>query len=240
MIQDTAYSNTDEEYREICDFLDGVATQAPYMLWESGRMNFWRYNVHANRDAHDPFISDNVHIWRDTGIVGFSFACHFENIRTYDLKQVEFSYALEAGFTIQTFSESLDYAGRVALVRSAFGISRYTKTNLKQLMASPDYIDAYNLSVLSPEGQQVAYCIGWHERAKAHRGYIEPVATHADYRRRGFAKALSKECFRRMKANGVKTVEIASRAEPDVSNYLYDSLLPQSKREVHKYVKRLT
>jgi hypothetical protein len=31
--------------------------------------------------------------------------------------------------------------------------------------------------------------------------------------------------------------EIASRAEPNVSNYLYDTLSPQTKREVHKYAK---
>jgi hypothetical protein len=41
-----------------------------------------------------------------------------------------------------------------------------------------------------------------------------------------------------MKANGIHTVEIASRAEPDISNYLYDALSPQTKREVHKYAKK--
>ncbi len=59
------------------------------------------------------------------------------------------------------------------------------------------------------------------------------------YRRRGFASAVIKECFRRMKANGIRTVEIASRAEPDVSNYLYDSLHPRTKREVYKYAKAM-
>jgi hypothetical protein len=44
-------------------------------------------------------------------------------------------------------------------------------------------------------------------------------------------------CFARMKANGIRIVEIASRAEPAVSNYLYDALSPQIKREVHKYTK---
>jgi len=40
-----------------------------------------------------------------------------------------------------------------------------------------------------------------------------------------------------MKADGIQTVEISSRAEPAVENFLYDSLSPQTKREVHKYVK---
>ena len=51
------------------------------------------------------------------------------------------------------------------------------------------------------------------------------------------ASAAIKECFRRMKANGIRTVEIASRAEPNISNFLYDSLHPQTKREVHKYAR---
>jgi mycothiol synthase len=296
---DTAYTNTDEEYQEICDFLNVLSTNDPCMLWESGRMNFWRYNVHANKDPDGPFFRENVHVWRaENGPVvtlliseygendlfvevmpeyqevypgifrwiddhwaktrtaieidvyrddeekirrleaqGFQFKCHFENKRTYDLEHLNLEYALEAGFSVQAFSESPDCESRVALVQSAFDNPRYTEGNLKGLMSSPDYIDQYNLVVVSPEGMHVAYCVGWHEHALEHAGYIEPVGTHSAYRRRGFATAVIKECFRRMKANGIRTVEIASRAEPNVSNYLYDSLHPQIRREVHKYAK---
>ncbi|MEZ4680099.1 MAG: GNAT family N-acetyltransferase [Caldilineaceae bacterium] len=301
-VHDAAYRNTDEEYAEICEFLDRLSTQDPFMLWESGRMNYWRYNIHANKKPDYLFFRDNVHLWRtDThelvGLCiseygendlfievlpayqqiypaifdwiegtwaatrvaieidvfnddaqkihrleaqGFSFLAHFENKRIYDLEQVELGYTLEPGFTIQRFSASRDFAGRVALVRSAFGNTRYTEANIQGLMASPDYIDEYNLSVVAPDGQQVAYCIGWHDRSKAQAGYIEPVGTHAAFRRRGFAKAINRECFRRMKANGIKTVEIASRAEPDVANFLYNALGPASKREVHKYGKQVS
>lgn len=297
---DTVYSNSEEEYREICDFLDRSSTKTPFVLWESGRMNFWRHNVHASKDRDDRFFRDNVHVWRSNageivglciseygnndlfievlpgyeGIYadifrwidncwattrgtieidlfsqdvqkirrlkarGFSFVCHSENKRIYDLERLDLGYSLEEGFTIQAFSESLDFASRVALVQSAFDNPRYTEANLKGLMASPDYIDEYNLAILSPDKQHVAYCIGWHDSAQEGWGYIEPVGTHAAYRRRGFARAVIQECFARMKANGIHTVEIASRAEPHISNYLYDALSPQTKRKVHKYVKK--
>lgn len=218
---DTVYSNTEEEYQEICEFLDRLSVKTPFVLWESGRMNFWRYNVHASKEREDRFFGDNVHVWRSNtreivgiciseygnndllievlpgheGIYsdifrwidncwaatratieidvlsqdvqkihrlktrGFSFVCHFENKRTYDLERLDLGYALEEGFTIQAFSEL-------------------------------------------------------------------------------FAKAVIKECFARMKANGIHTVEIASRAEPDISNYNYDALSPQTKRKVHKYAKK--
>jgi ribosomal protein S18 acetylase RimI-like enzyme len=300
--KDAIYTNTDEAYREICDFLDALAPLDPYMHWESGRMNFWRYNVHGDRDPADPFFRENVHLWRaEDGVMvalfiseygendffvevlpaykeiypdifrwvedhwaktrttieidvfsddadkirrltsmGFRFKRHFENKRTYDLDALDLDDTMEEGFTVQAFSESLNYASRVALVRSAFDSSTYTESRLRSLMASPDYIDAYNLSVVSPEGQHVAYCVGWRDNTQDDAGYIEPVGTHADFRRRGFASAVIKACFRRMKADGIKTVEIASRAEPNVSNVLYDSLHPVTKREVHKYVKAMT
>ena len=71
-VHDMAYGNTDEEYHEICDFLNALSTRDPFMHWESGRMNFWRYNVQANREPQDRFFRENVHIWRtpNQGIIG--------------------------------------------------------------------------------------------------------------------------------------------------------------------------
>ena len=264
-------------------------------------MNFWRYNVHADKDPQDPFFRDNVHLWwsDDSRIVGlciseygendlfievfpdhhgvypdifrwinntwaakreeievdilgedqkkigllhadgFAFKCHFENKRIYDLDEIDLGYQLEDGFSIQAFSDASDYAGRVALVQSAFDNPNYTEHKLKGLMASPDYIDEYHLIVISPEGKPVAYCVGWHSQADVQSGYVEPVGTHAAFRQRGFAKAVIRACFTRMKSNGIKWVEIASTAEPAVANYLYDSLSPKSKREVHRYSKKI-
>ncbi|MCP5098722.1 MAG: GNAT family N-acetyltransferase [Chloroflexi bacterium] len=295
-----AYGNTEEEYQEIIGFFNTLSTQDPNMLWESGRMNFWRYNVHADKNPQDQFFRDNVHVWRsenreivgvclseyggndlfievspeyheiypdifrwihDSWAVtreeieidifgadrkkiawlekhGFSFQCHYENKRTYDLDDIDLSYQLEDGFKIQMFSESNDYAGRVALVQNAFDNLDYTETRLKGLMSSPDYIDEYHLIVVSPDNQLVAYCVGWHA-ANENSGYIEPVGTHAEFRQRGFAKAINRECFTRMKANGIKVAEIASSAEPDIANYLYESLSPRDKREVHRYSKKV-
>ena len=300
-ITESDYTNTDEEYQEVCHFLDALSEQDSNMLWESGRMNYWRYNVHAEKDPQDRFFKENVHIWQSENhkIVGlciseygrndlfievlpdhdeiypdifrwindfwastrkeinidlfaedqrkiawlkengFDFQCHYENKRYYDLNRIELGYQLENGFKIERFSQSNDADGRVALTKSAFNNPNYSQNNLDSLMTSPDYIDEYHLMVVSSDEQPVAYCVGWHERANKDRGYIEPVGTHAEYRNRGFAKAVIRECFRRMKTHGIKIVEIASAAEPDIANYLYESLMPLSKREVHRFSKKL-
>ena len=116
---------------------------------------------------------------------GFRFKCHFENKRTYDLDAIDLGYALEDGFTVQAFSESLNYPSRVALVQSAFDNPGYKEVSLRGLVSSPDYIDEYHLVVVSPEGEHVAYCVGWHEHANDHAGYIEPVGTHAEISKAG-------------------------------------------------------
>lgn len=198
-IHNTAYGNSDEEYQQICDFLNELSKKDPFMLWESGRMNFWRYNVHANKDPQDWFFRDNVRVWRadNQKIVGlciseygrsdifievlpayhriypdifhwiettwaanrevieidvfgdhapkidllkengFVLECHSENKWIYDLEQMDLGYRLEEGFIIQTFSESLDYSGRVALVQGAFENSnRRFRLNRHNYMAS--------------------------------------------------------------------------------------------------------
>ena len=122
--------------------------------------------------------------------MSFVFSLHIENKRSNNLEQIPLNYNLDTGFRILTFSEMPDYAGRVALVQNAFDNPGYTEKRLKGLIDSPDYIDEYNLIVISPDKQPIAYCVGWHDRAKEDTGYIEPVGTHAQYRQRGFAKAI--------------------------------------------------
>ena len=161
---DAVYSNTDEEYQEICEFLDRLSAKTPFVLWESGRMNYWRYNVHASKERDDRFFRENVRVWRSN-------------------------------------------AGQIV----GLCISEYGHNDL--------FIEVL-------PGYEGIYAAIFH------------FGTHAAYRRRGFAKAVIKACFGRMRANGIHTVEIASRAEPDISNYLYDALSPQTKREVHKYAKK--
>ena len=297
--QGNPYRNTNEEYREICAFLNNLSTLDPHMLWESGRMSIWRHTLHAAKPQDDSFFRDNARVWRtETNEVvglciseygrddlfievhpdwhsiypdildwvesvwsatrgevhvhlfaddeakishlkarGFAFAAHTENKRTYDLGSISLDYLLEAGFEIQTLAEFGDLEARVALVQSAFDNPSYTIDRVQGMVASPEYRGEYDLMAIAPDGQPAAYCVGWHEGAREGNGFIEPVGTHADFRRRGFATAVIKECFARLKKDGIHTVEIASGAEPNPSNFLYESLSPATKREVHSYGK---
>ena len=91
------------------------------------------------------------------------------------------------------------------------------------------------LVIVNPQGESVAYCMGWIKEHQLKSGYIEPLGTHPGYRRNGFGTALAKECFKRLFDRGVERVSIASNAEPDVANFLYESLGPAGIKRAYRY-----
>lgn len=166
---------------------------------------------------------------------GFVEDGHEANVRTYDMQQYDFSYDLQPGFQLLTFPAYGNYDSRVKLVHNAFNNLSYTEARLRSLQSSPTYQPELDLVIVNSQGESVAYCMGWVEEHDPTAGYIEPMGVHTDYRRKGLATALAKECFKRLDRLGVERVAIASHAEPDVSNFLYDSLQPVSVKRVFRY-----
>ncbi len=161
------------------------------------------------------------------------------NVRYYDMTTYDFDYTIRPGFKIITFGEFGDYDQRVALVKNAFNNPNYTKERLVSLQSSPQYLPDLDLIAVNQEGKAVAYCMGWVEDHDDTLGYIEPMGTHSKYRKMGLASSLAKECFKRLATLGVKTASIASNAEPDISNFLYESLKPVNKKKGFEYKKIL-
>ena len=157
------------------------------------------------------------------------------NVRTFSLEQYDFSYTLKPGFKLLTFSEYGNYESRIKLVQNAFNNPAYTEARLRSLQSSPSYHADMDLVVVNPQGESVAYCMGWIEENDPSAGYIEPMGTHSDYRRNGFGSCLAKECFKRLGHKGVERVCIASHAEPNISNFLYESLNPVSVKSAFNY-----
>jgi predicted N-acetyltransferase YhbS len=166
---------------------------------------------------------------------GFYEDGHVENVRTYPLEQYDFSYDLKPGFKLLSFSEYGNYESRVKLVQNAFDNPSFSEARLRSIQSSPNYQAELDLVIVNPEGESVAYCMGWVEEINPKVGYIEPMGAHSDYRRNGLGKALAKECFQRLGKLGVEKVWIASHAEPAVSNFLYDSLNPASIKRSYRY-----
>ena len=295
-ITDYSFTNNDTEYNLIKELLLEVETYPDIdNNWDPGRMDWWRYNVHAEKGID--FFQANAHYWKtetdqvvslfiseygkdDFFIVvhpsfwalfskvlnwglefwargkpqistsvftygqqkieqliaaGFYEDGHEENVRTYTLGQYDFSYDLKPGFKLLSFSDYGNYESRVKLVHNAFDNPTYSETRLRSLQSSPSYQAELDLVIVNPQGESVAYCMGWVEENDPKSGYIEPMGVHTDYRRNGFGTALAKECFKRLGKMRVEKVSIASHAEPNISNFLYESLKPASVKRAYRY-----
>ena len=295
-ITDYSFTNNDTEYNLIKELLLEIETYPDIdNNWDPGRMDYWLYNVHAEKGVD--FFQANAHYWKtetdqvvglfiseygkdDFFIVvhpnfwtlfsevlnwglefwargktkistdvytfgqqkikqliaaGFYEDGHVENVRTYILRQYDFSYDLKPGFKLMSFSDYGNYESRVKLAQNAFNNPSYSEVRLRSLQSSPSYQTELDLVIVNPQGESVAYCMGWVEEIDPKSGYIEPMGVHSDYRRNGLGTALAKECFKRLGNIGVKSVWIASNAEPDVSNFLYHSLNPASIKRSYRY-----
>jgi len=151
------------------------------------------------------------------------------------LGQYNFSYNLKPGFKLMSFSDYGNYDSRVKLVHNAFDNPTYSEARYRSLQSSPSYQAELDLVIVNPQGDSVAYCMGWVAENDPKSGYIEPMGVHTDYRRNGFGTALAKECFKRLGKMRVEKVSIASHAEPNISNFLYQSLKPASVKRAYRY-----
>lgn len=184
------------------------------------------------------FLNDSRKI-EQLEFVGFIKTRHDNNVRTYNLVDYDFEYTLPKGFTIVPFPEYLNYDSKIELICNAFDKAEHTKERILSFMETPGYMADLDLVVINSEEKCVAYCTGWIEQYDDTLGFIEPMGTHSDYRRLGLARALAKECFKRLSEKGVRLATIASHAEPNISNYLYDSLQPCSKKSGYDYILKL-
>ena len=179
-ISDHAFTNSDADYNLVKALLLEIDTYPDAdNNWDSGRMDWWRYNYHAEKGVDFFFV--NAHYWKtetdqviglfiseygknDFFIVvhpdfqmifsdilhwglefwargkrkistavytydqqkiaqfmdaGFYEDGHEANVRTYNLQQYDFSYALDPAFKLLTFAEYGNYESRVKLVHNA-------------------------------------------------------------------------------------------------------------------------
>jgi len=64
MLIDKQFTNTEKEYSEIKDFLERMKEIRDFDdCWDPGRMDWWRYNYHAEKLVD--FFMENTHYWKD-------------------------------------------------------------------------------------------------------------------------------------------------------------------------------
>lgn len=157
-------------------------------------------------------------------------------LRQYDLTRDAAAPALPHGFRFLSVAEGGNIPGRICTEALTFVGEVIDAASYAGKSSAPGYDPAWDLGVMAPSGEWVAFALAWpdHDNALAE---IEPVGTHPDHRQRGFARALLAELFARLRAAGVQRAYIGSAAEPNYANRLYEALGPARVQVQHRWRK---
>ena len=157
--------------------------------------------------------------------------------RTYvfDLARHYPAAALPGGFRIATLAEDGEIASHIDAVRSAFGRDTLDRAWFESKASAPSYAPEWDMAVIAPGGAHAAFCLARLDQ-RNRIAEIDPIGTRPEYQRRGLAKALVAECFRRLRACGMRYAYIGASPEPAVGNRLYVSLHPIETFEEHQWV----
>jgi GNAT superfamily N-acetyltransferase len=184
-------------------------------------------------------LKTEVHEYQDEALAqlessGFRSLGVVATTREYDLLANQ-AAKLNSGFRIVDMGANADYRGKALLYVNAFEnrsqVSELDLLKFEYSRESPAYDACFDLSVLTAAGMHVASCVGFNDPACG-VAEIEKICTHHQYRRQGLAKAVIRECFRRLKKRGIKKAYITGYSAE--ANGLYEKLEPcQHKQWFH-------
>lgn len=128
------------------------------------------------------------------------------------------------GFSVREVEER-DFASRAAAHRSAFHPSRFRDDVYAAVRASWAYRPELDCVVEAPDGSIAAYALAWFDDVNA-LGELEPVGTHADYRRLGLGRAVNLFALAQLRDLGAASALVASRGDDayPVPSQLYESV----------------
>ena len=117
------------------------------------------------------------------------------------------------GFELRTVEER-DVESRVEAHRSAFAPSRVTVESYSNVMQAWPYRRDLDAIAVAPDGRVAAYCLAWLDDENR-VGELEPVGTHADFRRRGLASAVCTFALQRLAEEGAKRAVVYARGDDE-------------------------
>jgi GNAT superfamily N-acetyltransferase len=130
--------------------------------------------------------------------------------------------ALPEGFRLVTMAEDPSWASKQRLHHDAWhhgapvtdldlALYAYSRT-------APTYDPTLDVSVVAPDGEHVASCLGFPDYANRF-AEIERVCTRSDHRRRGLAAAAIQGCLDALDDAGIETASLTGYGDDAVSLY---------------------
>jgi GNAT superfamily N-acetyltransferase len=116
------------------------------------------------------------------------------------------------GFRLRTVGRG-DLSARVELHRTVWAPSRVTKESYRDVQAAWPYRADLDCVAEAPDGRLVSYCLAWLDPDNR-AGELEPVGTHADFRRLGLASAVCRFALRRLEEEGATQATVYAAVDP--------------------------
>jgi GNAT superfamily N-acetyltransferase len=150
--------------------------------------------------------------------------------------QAAAGYTLPPGFRVVSIAEEPDYRGKVLVHRNGFSgqndVRPIDLLTYEYSRESNAYDPALDISVVAPDGQHVATCVGFLDPVN-NISEIERVCTHADHRQRGYAFAAIRACCQRLHERGYARAYITGYSGE--ANALYEKLGPVNRTRWFRY-----
>ena len=194
---------------ENCDSNFTVFAKRGYEFLYS-EMIIW---VKANWNNREGRLNTEVHEFHDD----YMQALEKEGFQKRDLvcvtRQYDLSEKMAEGifldneFTIVDMLNNPDLWGKTLLYNNAWSnenkVTEFDLLKYEYNRESPCFHPKFDLSVVNKEGLHVSSCVAFIDY-KNNYAEIEKICTHNEYRRRGLAEAVIRECFRRLYLEGIE------------------------------------
>jgi GNAT superfamily N-acetyltransferase len=119
-----------------------------------------------------------------------------------------------------------DLSERASVTRAGFRVDtpldRYVE-RYERFTRSPAYPRGWDLVASTEDGRGAACTIAWPDPV-SRVGNFEPVATHPDFQRQGYASAAMRDGLRRLRDAGMRRAIVRTRFDNDAGVALYRSL----------------
>lgn len=135
------------------------------------------------------------------------------------------SAGIPCGYHVESFADRHDPQATIELECAAFGRDKadLDREWFETKALAPGYLPEWQLFLVTDQGQYASFCVAWPDWPSS-TAEIDPIGTHPAHRRRGLARALLQECFRRLNASGIREAQINGYGEGPRA--LYGSLEP--------------
>ncbi|MFP7289121.1 GNAT family N-acetyltransferase [Shouchella clausii] len=158
-------------------------------------------------------IPDGLKVLEDAARArGYTSTGSFDEVNGMELTKASaggYPVRIPPGFRLCAGTEADDRAKALGHIH-AFGYAADPRAELTlhtygNLRNAPDYDPELDLCLLNEAGEVVSFCNIFYDKANR-IGSLEPVGTHAGYRRLGLARALLHEGFNRLMGKGAVKV----------------------------------